>query len=389
MKKIHLWLIAGLVGLVSACEQKQEAENQQTTQEIQTAEKDIIVISRAQFEANEMELGTVKTDTFYQKITAQGVLDVPPSHKAVVSSYLPGKVKNVRLIVGDKVRKGQLLVQISNPDYIKLQEDYLQAKEEAAYLKQEYKRQKQLAAEKVVAEKKRQNARRKYQNAVARLQALKEQLRLLHIRPEAVENGNLTATIQLYAPISGYISKLYVTEGSAVEASDKIMEIINNEHTHLELKVFEKDIMKLKKGQKITYQVPGIKEQTYSGYVKLTGREIDPETRSVLVHGHLNEPHPKFIAGMYIEANIHVGEMTGLAVPATAIVKDADKAFVLKLVQKDEQDYELMKVPVHILDEEKELVHIEAGQVQPGDTILTKGGFFLVGTGGKGGGHSH
>jgi len=384
MKKIHILILSGLVlSGVSCKNQKTEEKTQEVQVQTDNNEKEnLIVISKAQFKANDMQLGEVKTDTFYQKITAQGVLDVPPSNKAVVSSYMPGKVRNVKLIVGDKVRKGQLLVQVTNPDYIKMQQDYLQAKENLAYLKQEYERQKQLAAEKVVSQKKLQDAQRNYFSAKARYNGLKEQLKMLHINLAKVEAGNLTSTVNLYAPISGYISKLFVTEGSAVNEADKIMEIINNDHTHLELRVFEKDIMKLKKGQEITYTIPGNEHKIYKGYIKLIGREIDPETRSVLVHGHLEGDHPVFVAGMYVNAKIHVGKTPGLSVPATAIIKDGNEMYVLKLLKQNENGFEFEQVPVQVLTEENGKSQIATKALQAGDTILQKGGFFLVGAGG-------
>ncbi len=389
MKTIRIAILLSiLAGFSISCQEKTKPQITETTDEHQDDDnQDIITVSKEQFKANAMQIGQVAIDTFYQKVTAQGMLDVPPSHKAVVSSFLPGKVKNIKLIVGDKVRKGQLLAQISDPDYIKIQQDYIQAKENLDYQKQEYNRQKALAKEGVSSQKKWQETQRQYRTAKARYYGLLEQLKMLHINPKNVENGKLTATTNLYAPISGYISNLYVTEGSAVGEQDKIMEIINNEHIHLELQVFEKNIMKIKKGQKIIYKVPGLEEQTYNGSVKLIGREINPETRSILVHGHLKEPHPKFIAGIYIEAKILTKQMPGLSVADTAIVKDGDEVYVLKLIKTDDKDFEFEKVPVKIIEENAQKVHIDSKTLSKGDKILDKGGFFLIG-GGEGG-HEH
>jgi len=373
--------------LLSCNEPKNDNKNESATVKQLKHSDDLLIVSKKQFEHNKMQLGKVSVDTFFSKITAQGALDVPPSNKAVVSSYMSGKIKNIKFIVGDKVRKGQLLVQITDPDYIQLQQDYLKAKDNWEFARKEYERQQQLAAQKVVSQKKLQQAKRQYLNAKANYNALKQQLFLLHINPVNVENGKMTATINLYAPISGYISKLFVTEGSAVNENDKIMEIINNDHMHLELRVFEKNIMKVKAGQPIIYTVPGVEKRKYTGYVKLIGREIDPETRSILVHGHLNEPHPQFIAGMYIEAQIAIGKQSGLAVPASAVIKDGEHSVVLKLVKQDENDYEFKPVDVQTFEEENGKIRIHSGQIKQGDVILAKGGFFLVGAGE--GGHSH
>ncbi len=378
-------LLTILTGLSISCQEKDTQQVKDATVAQQDeANHNKIIISKQQFEANNMAIGQIAIDTFYQKVTAQGMLDVPPSHKAVVSSFLPGKVKNIKIIPGDKVRKGQLLAQITDPNYIKIQQDYIQAKENLAYQKEEYNRQKELAKEGVSSQKKWQDTQRQYRTAKARYYGLLEQLKMLHINPKNVENGILSATTNLYAPIGGYISKLYVTEGSAVAEQDKIMEIINNDHIHLELQVFEKNIMKIQKGQKITYNVPGLEDQIYKGYVKLIGHEINPETRSILVHGHLEEPHPRFIAGLYVEAKIMTKQIPGLSVPDTAIIKDGNQVFILKLIENTDKTYEFVKIPVKIIEENNQKIQIESPKLKKGDEILTKGGFFLVGGGGEG-----
>ena len=44
---------------------------------------------------------------------------------------------------------------------------------------------------------------------------------------------------------------------------DVVMELVNPEHLHVELSVFEKDVMQVKKGQTITFSIPEADDQSY------------------------------------------------------------------------------------------------------------------------------
>ena len=59
-----------------------------------------------------MKLGELSTQDFNQIVTATGFIDVPPSSRASITTFMEGYIKNTPLLIGDEVRKGQLLVTI-------------------------------------------------------------------------------------------------------------------------------------------------------------------------------------------------------------------------------------------------------------------------------------
>jgi len=95
-----------------------------------------------------------------------------------------------------------------------------------------------------------------YNQSLAKFNSLKEKLKLLNINTSEVENNHLTSEISLPAPISGNIVELNASLGKYMSPSDIILSIVNTDHFHLELSVFEKDILKIKKGQIIRFRIP-------------------------------------------------------------------------------------------------------------------------------------
>ena len=67
----------------------------------------------------------------------------------------------------------------------------------------------------------------------------------MNISPSSVLQGSIVSQANIYSPIDGYVTQIYINTGSYVSPSDKIMEIINTDHIHLELKVFEKDLLQI------------------------------------------------------------------------------------------------------------------------------------------------
>ncbi len=82
-----------------------------------------------------MQLGTLTEQAFNEIVKTTGFIDVPPQNKASVSTFLGGYVKRTPLLVGDKIRKGQLVATLENTEYVELQQQYLEVAEQLNYLK--------------------------------------------------------------------------------------------------------------------------------------------------------------------------------------------------------------------------------------------------------------
>ncbi len=211
---------------------------------------------------------------------------------------------------------------------------------------------------------------------------------MLNINPIQVEDGKITETINLYAPINGSVTKINVSNGMYVSPETAILELVNTEHIHLELSVFEKDILNIKKDQHIRFKIPEASSKTFDAEVHLVGTTIDPVNRIVPVHGHiLNESETNFIVGMFVNAEIIMSTTKKLALPNEAIIEADNKHFALVLHEQTNTEYHFEKVEVKIDEQTETYTAILNNSTLQDKTILTKGGFMLLNEGG--GGHSH
>jgi cobalt-zinc-cadmium efflux system membrane fusion protein len=330
----------GLIFLLLFSCKKKEEESAEATQN-----SGLIEVTKVQFKAQNMQLGHPVNTIFQEEVTTSGTIDVPPQNKAKVTSFVGGYIKSTRLLVGDVVKKGQVLVTLENTDYIDLQKDYLELAEQIGYLESEYKRQKTLFGEKISSEKNYLKAQSDYLRTKAMYHGLKDKLRMLHLNISDIEKGKFSSEIKIYSPIDGNISVMKANVGQFIAPADVILEIVDPHHLHLELAVFEKDILKIKEGQKIKFKVPEASTGYFDANVHLVGKSIENENRTINVHGHLDESiKQRLLTGMFVEAKIGIGSKQALSIAKEAVVSEEGKNYLYSLVKTTPQSYWFKKI---------------------------------------------
>lgn len=374
----HLMLTGMALVLLGCGDEKPAMEtNGGTESEVPQGQ---ITINRAQFEQNAMQLGTLRTMPFPEVIQVNGMIDVPPQNRAVVNASMGGYIKNTPFLIGDIVKKGQVLLTLENPEFVSLQQSFLEVHEQLAYLKAEYERQQTMKAENITSQKSFLMAESAYKTAMATHSGLEKQLQMIHISPAQVIAGEITGVAQVLAPISGSITKVNITKGSYVSPATEIMEIIDNDHIHLELSVFEKDIMQVKKGQKISFRIPEASQERFRAEVHLVGTSIDAN-RTIKVHGHLEDKDEHhFLTGMFVEAAITTKTKEGLGLPTQALVSEGGDMYILVLQGTSDGGYTFQKKQVRVLSEYQGFTEIEpAEELGEGTQLLVKGAFDILG----------
>lgn len=350
------------------------------TEEVVSNEKAFVNVTKTQFQSSGMEIASPIEQDFDLTIKTSGMIDVPPQNRAKVTAFMGGYVKSTKLLIGDKVTKGQALLTLENTEYLDIQKDYIEVAEQINYLKSEYERQKTLYDEKITSQKNYLKAESEYRRANGVYQSLRAKLVLLNINPAKVKQGKLTSTITIYAPISGDVTVVNANLGMFMAPSDMILEIVNSADLHVELSVFEKDILQVKPGQKIYFTVPEASKEIFDAEVHLVGKSIEGKERTVNVHGHLDDKlKQRLLTGMFVEANIIVNSKKGLAIPTEALISENNKNFVLLLQQNNDKEYSFKKVPVTIGEKSgKKVEIIPDNQINASSKILTKGVFDLA-----------
>lgn len=292
-----------------------------------------------------LTLGRIEQKALSGAIKVNGMLDVPPQNLVSISTPMGGFLKSTELLQGLKVKKGAVIAVIQNADFIQLQQDYVDTKSQLEYLEAEYKRQQELSRENVNSQKTLLQSKTQYQSMMAKVSGLKARLDLLGINAGQLASGNFQNTITLYAPISGYVTQVNVNIGMFVNPTDVMFKIVDTEHLHAELTVFEKDVLKLKIGQKVRFTLANEMTERIAT-VYLIGREIGPD-RTVRIHCHLDKEDEELLPGMYLKAYVEAGTEDVSALPDKAVVGFEGNSYIFIQVPSDEKGAKHFKmIPV-------------------------------------------
>lgn len=368
-------LIIATIGIVS-CNSKTK-EDVITIETSEPSENDIITITDAQFVSSNMQLGKITKQEFTTSVKANGMFDVPPENKASVSAYFAGYVKNISLLPGDAVKKGQVLFTLENPEYIQIQQDFLEAKSKLSYLKADYERQKTLVAENVTSQKNYLKAESDYKVTLAQYQSLQKKLSLMNINSNTLTGESISAIISVTSPISGIATSIDVSKGMFLNPSDIALTVTNTEHLHLELKIFENDLPLIKEEQPIKIHLQNNSSKVYNGNVHLINRAINPTERTIDIHGDLENPDDAklFAPGMYLEADIITSSDVFDALPTEAVINIEDANYAI--LKQDTTSFK--KVPVQVGKSSNGFIQIlNATDFNADSEFLTKGAFNLI-----------
>ena len=362
---------------LASCNPKAKPETANTDVTTGIKDQDAIIITENQFKSGGMALGKISMQEFNTVVKANGMFAVPPQNQADVSAYFAGYVKDISLLPGNKVEKGQVLFTIENPEYVQVQQDFLEAKGRLSYLKSDYERQKELMADNVTSKKNFLKAESEYTVTMAQYQSLKKKLSLMNINPNTLTGENIQSVISVVSPLSGYSTTINAGKGMYLNPSDVALTVTNTDDLHIELKIFEKDLPMVKKGQQINVRLQNDMNNVYKGVVHLVNKSINAQSRTVEIHGDLvnDEEVQLFAPGMYIEAETLTTSAEYPALPSEAVANIDNDFFVL--VKNDNTNFKRVLVKIGATNNGFTQI-LNAADFKPNTEFLTNGAFNLI-----------
>tara|TARA_R110002073_G_scaffold40547_4_gene114918 strand:- start:4250 stop:5449 length:1200 start_codon:yes stop_codon:yes gene_type:complete len=341
--KISLLILSTLMMVACGNKDSEKVEGSEESsikeeQPVATGNKQI-TFTKDQYNLAGIETGAIEMRNLSNIIKLNGVIDVEPKSMASVSAPLGGYLKTAGRLPGEEIKKGQVLATIENPEFIQIQQGYLESLSRLQFLEEEFNRQKKLREEDINSAKTFQQVSSDYKITQGRVKAYEQQLALAGISRSSVQNGNITRTANLYAPISGFIKESNVNIGDYVSPQDVLFEIVDLNDIHLALNAFEKDLEKLEIGQTVKFSLSDDNTFNRTAEVFLIGKATGSD-RMTPVHCHIKQENQKgLLPGMYVKAWVESGTNKQNAIPSEAIVQYEGKDFVVLQTEETENGY--------------------------------------------------
>ena len=312
-------------------------------------------LSNLKFNSLGMQIDTLPTRPLSDVVEATGELEVPPQYEATVTAIIGANVSSIKVIEGDKVRKGHILAYLSHPNLTRVQTDYVTAYNRMQYLEKEFERQQTLYEKGVGSGKLFQQAKADYQSVKAEVKGLESQLRQLSLNVEKVRGGDIYENVPVVSPIEGNIEDVNIQVGQYVDPQTEMFEVINTDHVHADLMVFAKDVYKVKKGQKVILLMESVPGKTFTAEIYSVGSKFEQDPKAVHVHAEIKEETDMLVPGMYINGRIITGGGTEVtALPEKAIVEEEGKSYIFIAEQhKENGETEWSFKPVEVITGEE------------------------------------
>ncbi|WP_316832665.1 efflux RND transporter periplasmic adaptor subunit [Pedobacter aquatilis] len=334
-------IIGGLIcmSVLAAC--SNTAKEDKPAEKVSSTNADMVAFTPEQVKNAGIVTGQFEKKAINGTINVNGVVDVPPENTFSVSVPMSGYIKRMVMMPGMLVKKGTVLATVEDQQYIQLQQDYLTAVNRLQFLSADYTRQKGLNETKATSDKIFQQTESDFNNQKVLVKALAEKLRLVGINPSSLNVNNITRNINIYAPITGYITKVNINTGKFVNAADVLFELIGQGSLHANLTVFERDAAKLKVGQQIVCTTTANPDKKYMAKIHLITPNIE-DNRTTSVHCDIENPDSKLLPGTFLNAAIAIGNAEVDVLPEDAIVKWENRYYIFQVTGNN--NYKMLPV---------------------------------------------
>ncbi|MFV0150784.1 efflux RND transporter periplasmic adaptor subunit [Empedobacter falsenii] len=368
MKKYILMLCTALVVMSCSKEEAQPQEDQK--EEVSTS---ILKLTDAQLKNFDIDTVSFQHQNLPTTIRLNAKTAVTPENTISITNAFGGYVKQIALIPGNYVNKGQVLVVLEDPQYIQMQEDYLTTKALLEQANADYIRQKELNAEQAASDKVMQQAKATRQSLMVKKSSLEQKLRLMNINPSSVSLSNIRRTINVYAPISGMVSQVFANKGQYISPADAMLEIINPDRSLLNVKVFEKDLGNIQIGQTLKAYTNTKPDQKLDAKITSISNQVNEDGTVDIFAKITNANGTRLTANMYFNIELEVNSLDANVLPEEAIVQFEGKDYVFERQNKNQ----FRLVPVEIGISSNKMVEIKSPQ-NSNKVYIAKGSYNLL-----------
>lgn len=304
------------------------------------------------------------------ELKLSGEVNFSDSRVIKVFPFSSGKVLNVKVSLGDRVSKGQVLAIIKSADVAGNYSDLSAASNDVAIAKKQLDNEESLYKNGIASEREYIEAKEIYQKAVTNAGKVREQIN--------INGGGHTAANGIYvvtAPMSGYVVEKKITEGGFIrnDNGDNMFTIGDISEVWVWANVYESDIAKVKEGYAANVTTLAYPDKIFNGVVDKVNQVLDPETKVMKIRVKLKNENQELKPEMF--ANIMIRNREGIeavAIPFAALIAENGKNYVI--VYKDKCNMKVQEVD--ILKTVGDKTYLRSGLV-PGDRIISKNQILL------------
>jgi membrane fusion protein (multidrug efflux system) len=257
--------------------------------------------------ATSVTTATVRSERLSQKLEALG--NARANESVDISSKTSNIVTAVRFRDGERVRAGQVLVQL---DDASARADVAAAQAAVTESESQYNRSRELLSTQALSKS-------SFDQLEATLKANRARLQSA--------NARLEDTV-IRAPFSGRVGLRRVSVGTLISPGNVITTLDDTSIIKLDFSVPETYVATLREGLTVRATAPAFPGRSFTGKVASIDSRVDVNTRSVIVRALLANDDGALKAGMFLNVALARDERETLVIPEEALTPEAEKQYV-------------------------------------------------------------
>ncbi len=249
-------------------------------------------------------------------VRAAGVVAYDETRVANIQSKTSGWIEHLYVnATGERVKKGDYLLEIYSPDLVATEEEFLLA------LRNRDATKGSPAAE--VA----QRGGEMYEAARKRLEYLDVPA---HQIKDIEVNRKVFKTLHIHSPFNGVVVQKMVTEGMQVSPGMTLYTVADLSKVWVLAEVYEYELQGVHNGARVKMTLEAYPGKTYTGAITYIYPFLEKETRTVKVRIEFENPRGELKPDMYAQVEILAGkERKGLSVPKEAVIRGGKRDMVI------------------------------------------------------------
>lgn len=293
---------------------------------------------------------------------------VPDVNRTIhVTSQGSGRVVDLRVRLGDDVKKGQELLLIYSADLGGAFSDYQKAVADERLTKKAMDRSQLLLSHGAAAQKDFEQSEDAEEKANVDVRTAEQHIRILDGDP-----AHPSSLIELRAPVAGTIVEQNISGFEGVKSLDNspnLFTIADLSQVWVVCDVFENDLGQVHLSDAAEVRLNAFPERAYHGEISDISRVLDPSTRSAKIRIVLANPDGVLRPGMYAVARLRSRKLRQrIIVPSTAVMRLQDRDWVFR----KEGLQTFRQIEVHTIGQAQDGMHeIQDGVISPGQEIVT------------------
>jgi membrane fusion protein (multidrug efflux system) len=259
-----------------------------------------------------VEVGKVEAMTLEDD--AQAVGSLRSRQGVMLRPEVSGRISSLGFTDGQRVRRGQLLVQLDDT----LQQAQLkQSEAQASIARTNLQRNRELVSQNFVSQSALDQTAAALEVAEAQVALSKAQL----------------ARMRIFAPFDGMAGIRSVNLGDYVKDGADLVNVEDLSQVLVDFRLPERFIARVKTGQAVDVSLDALPGQRFSGRIDALDSVIDANGRSLLVRARLDNPGGVLKAGLFARTRIVFSKReNALVVPEEALVPLGGKQYIYKVV---------------------------------------------------------